>query len=120
MIINDDTATVTLMKRLLEEEGYSVIFQHEGSLAYPAIQHERPDLVLLDLRLTRPDEGWRVLEAMKLDRDTTHIPVVVCSADRQQLEASSLRLRELNCDILEKPFSLDHLLAKVRERLAST
>ncbi|HEX5506824.1 MAG TPA: response regulator, partial [Thermomicrobiales bacterium] len=73
----------------------------------------RPDLVLLDIRMGHPEAGWQTLELLRLDPETTRIPVIVCSADTPFLRAKEGALRALRCDILEKPFDLDTLLAKV-------
>ena len=55
-----------------------------------------------------------VLELMRLDPETANIPVIICSADTQRIRDKEAYLREKGCDILEKPFLLEDLLAKVR------
>lgn len=113
MVVNDDTTFLSLMQTLLREEGYEVSLQIEGDSAYPRIREVRPDLVILDIRMEHPETGWEVLNLLRLDPETTDLPVVVCSADSQFLREKAAHLREKNCDILEKPFDLPDLLNRV-------
>jgi CheY-like chemotaxis protein len=80
-VVNNDLPFLDLMKELLTEEGYRVILHHEGDTAYALIRKEQPDLVILDIRLEYPEAGWTVLDLIQLDPETTHIPVILCSAD---------------------------------------
>jgi CheY-like chemotaxis protein len=112
-VVNDDTTFLTLMCELLEEEGYRAVAWREGHNAYEMIKRERPDLVVLDIRMERPDVGWQLLEVLELDPATRPIPVIVCSADVVFLRAKAARLAALGCAVLEKPFDLDGLLALV-------
>ncbi len=113
-VINDDTAFLQLMLDLLTDVGYDVTLHREGAGAHQQVRHEHPDLVILDIRMERPDSGWLVLEMLRLDPSTSEIPVIVCSADSHQLRDKHEMLRAQNCEPLEKPFDLDALLALVR------
>jgi len=118
-VVNDDTVFLNLMHELLSGEGYRTIICKEGDKVYPLVKQERPALVVLDIRMGSPEAGWTTLELLRLDPDTARIPVIVCSADSFFLRAKEAQLRELNCDILEKPFDLDTLLAKVDAALGT-
>ncbi|HEX5504683.1 MAG TPA: response regulator [Thermomicrobiales bacterium] len=118
-VMNDDTAFLDLMHRLLTWEDYRCFVCKESERAYPLIKERRPDLVILDIRMGNPEAGWQVLELLRLDPATTRIPVLVCSADAPSLRAKEGALRALRCDVLEKPFDLATLLAKVAGGLAS-
>ena len=119
-VMNDDTLFLQLMHDLLTGEGYRCIICKEGDKVYPLIKEQRPDLVILDIRMGTPETGWTVLELLRLDPATAKIPVIVCSADSVFLRAKENALRALNCDILEKPFDLEALLEKVAAMLAGT
>ncbi len=112
-IINDDAVYMELMKDLLEEEGYRATIWDRKENAYHIIKRERPNLVIIDIRLQSPDEGWKILEQVRLDPMTTTIPVIVCSADTQFLRWKGRQLRQMNCEMLEKPFRLEELLREV-------
>ncbi|MDQ6604314.1 MAG: hypothetical protein M3Z19_16440, partial [Chloroflexota bacterium] len=68
----------------------------------------------LDIRMEHPDTGWMVLELMRLDPETAHIPVIICSADTSRIREKEAYLREKGCAVLEKPFLLEDLLEKVQ------
>jgi CheY-like chemotaxis protein len=112
-VVNDDTAFLSLMNDLLNAEGYATLLCVEGDKAYETIKKKQPDLVILDIRMERPDTGWMVLELIRLDPTTTSIPIIACSADAIFLRAKAELLKKHGCDILEKPFELKDLLQKV-------
>lgn len=118
-VVNDDTLFLELMHDLLTDEGYRTAIWKEGDKAYEMIKEHRPALVILDIRMERPDTGWMVLELLRLDPATTAIPVILCSADTQRMREKVDYLRAQNCDVLEKPFVLDDLLRKVHAFIGS-
>ena len=117
IVLNDSMDLLNLMQDLLEEEGYEVLLQHSSSGAHAFITSNKPDLIILDFVLQEPDDGWVVLQMLKLDPATVTIPVIVSSADSRLFREKQERLRELNCLTIEKPFDLDEMLAKVSEAL---
>lgn|SRR5690606_29149632 len=113
MVINDDTEFLGLMQALLAEEGYQVVTLRESRGAARIVRRERPDLVILDIRMEHPEAGSQLLEILRLDPATTALPVIVCSADAVFLRQKDALLREKGCIPLEKPFDLDDLLSAV-------
>ncbi len=118
-VVNDDPAFLELMHELLTDERYATVLLHEGNSAYEKIRQQRPELVILDLRLEHPEAGWKTLELVRLDPVTTNIPVIVCSADTRALREKEDWLRERDVKILEKPFNLDDLLTMVKDAVGS-
>lgn len=118
-LINDDTTYLELMQDLLQEqEGHEVLVCKVSSEAYDLVKEQRPDLVLLDIRMETPEGGWTVLELITLDPQTRHIPVIVCSAAIADLQQHERLLNELGVDVLPKPFDLETLLEKVEAALS--
>jgi DNA-binding response OmpR family regulator len=113
-VVNQDTIFLTLMEELLSEEGYHTYIEKEGDKAYVSIKKYKPDLVVLDIRINDPESGFKVIDLIRLDPDTMHIPIIVCSTATQLIRENESRLNEKNCDILMKPFHLDELLMKVQ------
>jgi DNA-binding response OmpR family regulator len=113
-VVNQDTIFLSLMEELLSEEGYHTYIEKEGDKAYISIKKDKPDLVVLDIRINDPESGFKVIDLIRLDPDTTHIPIIVCSTATQLIRENESRLYEMNCDILMKPFHLDELLMKVQ------
>ena len=118
-LINDDTAFLELMRELLQEiEGYEVLICKEGDKAYEYVKAQRPDLIILDIRMGGEEVGWTVLELLTLDPETRPIPLLVCSAAIRDLQEHEPLLRRYGVDVLPKPFDLDALLEKVEAALA--
>jgi DNA-binding response OmpR family regulator len=117
-VVNDDTEFIGLMRDLLSEEQYRVSTHLTADSAYRDLVAERPDLIVLDIRMETPEAGWQLLELLRLNPATAHTPAIVCSADAPFLRAKQDHLRQQGYDTLEKPFDLDTLLAKIAAALA--
>lgn len=124
-VINNDTAFLDLMRELLTEEGYETHAFIEGVGDYPAVRALTPDVIILDIRLEQPADGWTLLELLRLDPKLARTPIVVCSADERALQERTLYLRTLcllsqRCQVPPKPFDLDTMLALLKQVLGPT
>src|ERR1700710_2328022 len=109
-VINDNTVFLQFMQELLSQEGYETILWFASESAHDMVVNQRPDLVVLDIRMEHPDSGLVVLDMLRIDPKTQDIPVVICSADVAFLRVQAERLRALRCDGQAKPFPLADLL----------
>lgn len=116
-VVNDDTVFLELMAQLLEMEGYESTIIREGSSAYERIKNDPPDLVVLDIRLGKPEQGWMVCELLLLDPVTRSIPIIICSAAIDDLRARAEWLEEKGIGFIPKPFDLNDLVAAVETAL---
>lgn len=117
-VINDDTVFLELMHELLEdEEGYHVYIWREWENAYQFVKDERPDLVILDIRIGGEERGWTILNLLTLDPHTRPIPVIVCSAAIQSLHEHQDWLNRFGICALPKPFDLEALLETIDRML---
>jgi CheY-like chemotaxis protein len=117
-IIDDDTAFLQLMHDLLEdEEQFEAIICREWDNAYAFVKEQRPDLVILDIRLGGEERGWTILNLLTLDPSTRPIPVIVCSAAIQSLHQHQSWLDKFGICALPKPFDLEMLLEMVNRVL---
>jgi CheY-like chemotaxis protein len=119
-VADDNMDFLELMRELLHDEQYDVTILHASDQAYTEIKKASPDLVILDMTLEHPDDGWAVLQLLKLDPGTVHIPLIVCSADVLLLKERREQIKELNCYVVETPFDLDTLLRAIRVALPRT
>jgi len=80
LIVDDLASDARVMRRLFEaRQRFEVIEAHSGAEALCAVEHARPDLIILDLVL--PDTpGEELLKTLRARADTRHVPVVVVSA----------------------------------------
>ena len=117
-IVNDNTDFLDLMRELLEGEGYRAKTYKVANAAYQELKEDRPGLIIVDIRMETPESGWQLIELLRLNPETRPTPIIVCSADAHALHGKAAHLRERDCDVLQKPFDLDDLLAKVASALA--
>ncbi|SCG67433.1 SpoIIE family protein phosphatase [Micromonospora inositola] len=94
---------------------YRVLAAEDGRAALDLVATELPDLVLTDVMMPRMD-GFALLTALRGDRRTAGVPVILLSA-RAGEEAVVEGLRAGADDYLPKPFSSLELLARVRAHL---
>ena len=78
VIIDDDKDSARLMKVQLERAGHAVSIALGGEAGIEAVRASKPDLVVLDLRMT-PVDGYEVLRRLQENESTCSIPVLVVS-----------------------------------------
>jgi CheY-like chemotaxis protein len=78
LLVEDDPAVAGMYKLKLEMEGYRVTIAGDGEEGLRVARELRPQLIFLDVRLPKLD-GMSVLEAMRGDDRTRHIPVLILS-----------------------------------------
>lgn len=108
-VVNDDADYLEMMRDLLEDLGYQAFFCTRDNGAYDSIKQHRPDLILADIRMERPDSGIRLVEQLRQDPETQDIPVIVVTADIFFLESHTGWAHDHNCAILTKPFLIEDL-----------
>jgi CheY-like chemotaxis protein len=84
LIIEDDVNFARILRDTGRQKGFKTLVALSGEIGLAMVRHYLPDAVTLDLQLPVLD-GWTVLDQMKRDPETRHIPVEVISvADRNQ------------------------------------
>ena len=78
LLVEDDPAVAGMYRLKLEMEGYRVTVAGDGEEGLRVAREQRPQLIFLDVRLPKLD-GMSVLEAMRGDDRTRHIPVLILS-----------------------------------------
>jgi CheY-like chemotaxis protein len=113
LIADDDPDIVTLIRDLLEFEGFQTVSAYEGVRAIEIVHKRKPDLILLDLQMPA-GTGQSVLENIRTVPDTKKIPVIVLTG----LQASDLEEECLALGaqaFIRKPYERELLLAKIRQ-----
>jgi DNA-binding response OmpR family regulator len=112
-LADDDPACLRMLNEVLADEGYATVCCRSERETYEHVMVDQPDLLIVDLRMDEPTSGVRIVEKLRAHAGTRHLPVLVCSADLVYLRERAQQIRRLGCELLEKPFDLDELLAKV-------
>jgi CheY-like chemotaxis protein len=113
LIVEDEEATRETWAEFFENAGYQVVQAGDGQEALEVARAERPNLVLLDLRLPKLD-GYQVCQRLKGDPLTSDTPIIMITAF---LTGASDTVRGIEYgadDYLNKPVDLDVLAARVR------
>jgi len=115
LMIEDDQEMVFLGKLILEKEGYDFISATEGGagLKILADQGDSIDLVLLDIMLPNM-YGWDILERIKKNEQTKHIPVIMLTARHQmEDESETSHYADLYSAYIVKPFVVRQFLDSI-------
>jgi two-component system, OmpR family, response regulator MprA len=113
LVIDDDEKIISMLRRSLAFEGYSVDTASNGQEGLKQLLQEEPDLIILDVMMPKLD-GWEVVRRMR--EGGIQIPVLMLTAKDEVGD----RVRGLDLgadDYLVKPFALEELLARVRSLL---
>jgi DNA-binding response OmpR family regulator len=116
LIVEDESKLAYALQQGLEEEGYRAAVVLSGEDAMSWLEHTTPDLVLLDVMLSKRN-GLSVLREFR--RDGFHAPVLLLTA-LDSVEDRVLGLDAGADDYLVKPFAFPELLARVRALLRRT
>ena len=109
---------------LLESLEASLVPQYEVHKAVNGIEAldmmragNKPDLVVLDMMLPFPIDGFEVLQVIKKNKQLSDIPVIMMSA--MNYEDKITRSLEMGAqDFIVKPFKINHLLLKIQNLLS--
>lgn len=117
-VVDNDDAFLDLMRDALADAGYRVVVECASGAVIGMLARERPDLLILDLRIEETGSGMALLTALRQREATATLPILVCSADRQFLDGYLPEIHALGAEILAKPFNLDDLYTNVALMLA--
>jgi CheY-like chemotaxis protein len=109
VVVEDDPSVAMLIAAILSDEGYTPFVVMDGRQALQAVHEVRPRVVTLDLELPGVD-GRAVLRRLVRDEQAGHAPVVVISANTDELSTADRRLVK---HALRKPFNLIDLVEAV-------
>jgi putative two-component system response regulator len=116
LIVDDEQGNIHVLKRMLSSVGYHNIIATTDARSTPEIyQTNRPDLVLLDIKMPG-FSGFDVMEALRVLEQESYLPILVLTA---QLDRET-RLKALKAgakDFVNKPFMMDEMLARINNLL---
>jgi CheY-like chemotaxis protein len=81
-VVDDEPATRELLRLHLANRGYHVLAAEDAVVAGHLVVTEKPDLVIVDVRMPYMD-GYEFVAALKSDPDTREIPVVFLTTDHK-------------------------------------
>jgi two-component system response regulator PilR (NtrC family) len=113
LVVDDERSMRELLAIVLRREGYEVTLAENGRAAVEVLEREPVDILISDIKM--PDmSGVDVLRAAKqIDQDILGIMITAFASTDTAVEAMRLGA----CDYLSKPFDIDLLKMKVREKI---
>src|ERR1051325_5706497 len=116
LIVDDDTSLVNMFASKLSGAGFGVLSAYNGKEGLASAKKNKPDLILLDLRMPQMD-GAETLEALSKDEETKNLKVFILSSfnDWSAMKMTQDTAKSLGAlEFLEKGINLDELVAKVK------
>ena len=115
LVVEDDQDIMRILLHALTGAGFKVIQAYGGEDAIRKVKLHKPDLVLTDLAMPKVS-GVEVIDAIKGDPETAHIPVVAVTAHVWDNIAQAAG--QVGCDgYISKPFSTKQIIQEVYRHL---
>ncbi len=110
MIVDDDRTMISLLRILLEMDGYQVVAVDQQDALLERIRKERPDVLLMDVFLTNMD-GIELLAQIRAEGDLQSLRVIMTSGMDLSEKAA-----QVGADaFLLKPYTPEQLIALIQE-----
>ena len=113
MIVDDDRTMNSLLKTLLELDGFSVVLAPHGEMVLPTALSEKPDAVLMDVHIADAD-GMDLLRQIRKHPTLARLPVIMCSGMDMEYEC-----REIGANaFILKPYPPEQLSDTLKKVLS--
>jgi len=115
LYVEDNEDNIYVVKNRLGRLGFTILVAMDGEQGVAMVASEKPDLVLMDLRLPVLD-GWEATRRLKAAAETRNIPVIALSA--HAMSGDREKALEAGCEDYDtKPIDFNRLRAKIEALL---
>ena len=115
LVVDDVSENLKLLLNLLAPVGYKVRPASNGAVALEAVMQNKPDLILLDIKM--PDmDGFEVCKRLKADSQLKKIPIIFISA-LGETEDKVKAFQAGGVDYISKPFQEEEVLMRVQTHI---
>jgi len=116
LVIDDEEIVLDTCEEFLKKQLYLVLRIQEGIKGVQIVETDKPDLILLDVRL-KDISGYEVINRIKMNKETKDIPILVMTGYKEEAEKIESRKEGLGLPWLSKPFNYEEFIAKVKSLL---
>jgi DNA-binding response OmpR family regulator len=115
-IIDDDADILDASSLILTSNGYEVITADNPDDGYKIVKENSPDLIILDVMMNEPDDGFFL--AQRFRRDNIRIPIIMYTSVSKAtgLDFGVSEIVPVD-EFVEKPISPEELISKVKKLL---
>ena len=116
LVIDDDPDILEASSLILKANGYNVFTANNPDDGYKLVVEKEPDLIILDVMMIEPDDGFFLAE--KLRRENINIPILMYTSISKTvgMKFGTTQLVPVD-EFVEKPISPEELINKVRTLL---
>ena len=113
LIVDDEPYLSRILSFKLRREGYSTVEARSAEEAERLVGENQVDLILLDVGLATPTNGFALATRLRRNAATEHIPIIMLTA--RGFSSDVLRGREVGAaGYITKPFSIEDVIERIR------
>ncbi|MDA3933559.1 MAG: response regulator [Gammaproteobacteria bacterium] len=116
LIVDDSSAQLYSMSKLMKGQGYEVVVAENGEAAITMAKAELPDLILMDVVMPGIS-GFQATRQLSRDTQTKDIPIIFVTSKNQETDRI-WGMRQGGADYITKPVNEKELLNAVKNTLA--
>jgi len=113
LLVDDEPATLQLIRKLLQADGYQIVQAYDGLEALQQVEEHAPDLILLDVVMPHMD-GMAVLRKLRETDNVTGVIMVSALSSENLVVQAMLDGAD---DFVSKPFTLKNVRVRIRQTL---
>lgn len=116
LLIDDDETLCKVIGEELEQENYSVTCSFSGKEGLAKLKLDKYNLVILDYQMPEMD-GYEVLQEIRIIYPS--LPVIIITANTDIDTINKFSIKSI-CDLVNKPFEFEDLLARIKKYILNT
>ena len=119
LLVDDDADFVEMNRMVLEKNGFTVIAAYNAQEGVDKARRERPDIIVMDVMMTTPTDGFHATYELRNSEATRAIPILMVTSVNQTVsykfepDATWLPVDSF----VEKPVKPERLLEEIRRRI---
>lgn len=115
-LIDDDPDIIEASSLVLQSKGYEIVTANNPDDGYKLIKEKSPDLIILDVMMDEPDDGFFLAQKLRREKISTPILMYTSVSKTIGFDYGQSEMVPVD-DFVEKPISPDELVTKVAQLL---
>lgn len=112
VVIDDDPDILDASSLVLKSKGYNVLTTTNPNDGYKLIKEKKPNLIILDVMMDEPDDGFFLAQKLRKEKVTTPILMYTSVSKAIGMDFGKNEMVPVD-DFVEKPISPEELVEKV-------